>query len=319
MTPSAFEPAPGLKNPHVQTMLSSVGRKLIKPRRLTEFAALSEQRVIEVDGVRLAVDLNLAPHRPLIAVIPGWLGSSSSSYVMSAACELYRAGFATARINLRDHGDTAHLNEGLFNSALLAEVVSLVQQLGAEYGSHGMGLLGYSLGGNFALRIARALPGLPTLAVCPAIEPAATMLQIDSNPVYQRYFVRKWRKAWRQKQAAFPNRYDFSEAFSLNTVSALTDYFVRYHSAFASTDAYFAAYDLSADALGGVNAHILAARDDPIIPADHYAELPSSLNLNLTGRGGHGAYLSSWDLQSWADRYAVNLFSQALKPVSSKL
>ena len=307
-----FAPAPGLANPHVQTVLSSVARKVIQPRDQAAFDAGAERHIVQVDGVQLAVDLNPAPGKPLVIIIPGWLGSSRSTYVMSSASVLHRAGFATARINLRDHGETAHLNEGLFNSALIEEVVSLVRRLRSDYGQHGAGLLGYSLGGNFALRIARVVPDLPTLAVCPAIEPAATMVQIDRNPIYQRYFVRKWRKAWRQKQAAFPSRYDFTQAFSLNTVSALTDYFVRYHSAFESTDEYFAAYDLSEDALSGVNAHILAAHDDPIIPAAHYANLPGSLSLNLTARGGHGAYLSSWRLQSWADRYARNLFEQAL-------
>ena len=310
--PEQFIPAMGMANPHVQTILSSVARKVLPPKDQSAFNATAIREVISVDGVQLAVDFNIQPDRPLIMIIPGWLGSANSSYVLSSATELAKAGYATARINLRDHGDTAHLNEGMFNSALIDEVVALVSRLITQYGAAGAGVLGYSLGGNFALRVARALPGLSTLAICPAIAPGATMYRIDRSAVYQRYFVQKWRRVWREKQLAFPNTYDFGGALKLNTVGALTDYFVRYHSDFSSTAEYFQAYDLSMQALRGVEAHILAANDDPIIPVSQYDDLPDSLTFHSTPRGGHGGYLDSWRLSSWADKYAIHHFNTTL-------
>lgn len=310
--PLAFQPGRGLHNPHVQTVLSSMGRKLLPSKVQQRFHAAAERAVIDLNGVKLAVDLNLTPGAPLIMLIPGWLGSSQSSYARSCATVLADNGFSTARINLRDHGNTAHLNQGLFNSAMIEEVVALVSHLREQYGTQGSGLMGYSLGGNFALRVARALPALPTLAIAPAMEPASTMYRIDSSAMYQRYFINKWRSVWREKDQAFPGVYSFKDALSLNTVSALTDYFVRYHSGFGSTEEYFQAYDLSNNVLEGVNAHILAAADDPIIPAMQYRKLPSSITLHLTNHGGHGAYLDSWRLSSWADSYASQYFTDAL-------
>jgi predicted alpha/beta-fold hydrolase len=303
-----FMPPRGMANPHMQTIISSVARRLLPPKEHRAFDGAAQRQVCEIDGVRLAVDLNVAQGKPLVVIIPGWLGSSQSSYVRSAGSALTQAGYAIARINLRDHGDTAHLNEGLFNSAMIEEVIALVRHLVDRFGTQGASLLGYSLGGNFALRIARAMPELPTLAVAPAISPATTMYRIDSNLLYQRYFVRKWRKVWLQKQAAFPDQYDFGDALKLNSVSALTDYFVRYHSPFSSTQAYFAEYDLADAALNGVDAHILAAHDDPIIPTEQYAGLPRSVTIDLTDHGGHGAYVDSWALTSWADKYAARHF-----------
>lgn len=311
--PNAFQPGMGLRNPHVQTVLSSMGRKLIPSKPQQVFHAAAQREIVDVNGVKLAVDLNLQDGAPLIMLIPGWLGSSQSSYARSCATVLAENGFSTARINLRDHGDTAHLNQGMFNSAMIQEVVDLITLLRTRYGTAGSGLMGYSLGGNFALRVAKALPDIPTLAICPAIEPGSTMYRIDGSSVYQRYFINKWRTVWRDKQKAFPNEYNFTDALSLNTVSALTDYFVRYHSDFASTVEYFRAYDLSAQALQGVHAHILAAADDPIIPAAQYANLPADIVVHLTRHGGHGAYLDSWRLSSWADTYAVNHFKSALR------
>lgn len=310
--PGDFVPATGMANPHLQTVLSSVVKKIIQPKQHAAFNAATVTEIVEIDGVRLAVNLNLQVGRPLIMIIPGWLGSANSTYVLSSANALAEAEFSIARINLRDHGGTAHLNKSLFNSALIDEVIALVGALAAEHGNGRSGLLGYSLGGNFALRIARANPALSTLAICPAIEPAETMYRIDRNALYQRYFVRKWRQVWHEKQAAFPQSFKFADAFTLNTVSALTDYFVRYHSEFSSTAAYFQAYDLSASTLHGVQAHILAAADDPIIPAAHYTNLPSSLSVHITEHGGHAGYLNSWSLSSWADQYAINHFNSTL-------
>ncbi len=300
-------------------MLSSVARKALLPRREAAFLADTQVETITVSEVNLEVHLNLQSHpSPLVIIVPGWLGNSRSSYVLSNAKSLFQDGYSIARINLRDHGDTAHLNSGLFNSALIDEVVALTHHLSEAYGQMGTGLVGYSLGGNFALRLARAIEGLPVLAICPAIEPGNTMHTIDANVIYQRYFVSKWRTSWAAKQGAFPELYDFSQAMKLNTVSALTDYFVTYHSDFTTTKEYFDAYDLSGAALEGVHAHILAAKDDPIIPYQQYSNLPGSLTVTLTDKGGHGAYLQTWDFKSWVDGYTIKHFNHIFDRTSNR-
>ena len=317
----AFSPPPGLTNPHVQTILSSVGRKVRVPKPIKAFLDASTEQIIEVAGVRLVVHRNTQrddPEAPLIMIIPGWLGNSRSSYVVSAALQLWRQGFNVARINLRDHGDTAHLNSGLFHSALIEEVIALAQHLMADGRSapdhrRPCGLIGYSLGGNFALRLARAIPELTTLAICPAIDPYATMRQIESSIIYRNYFIIKWRKLFREKQRHFPTLYDFGPAMKLSSVASLTDYFIKYHSEFDDTESYCAAYDLSGSAMAGVNAHIVAAADDPIIPAHFYERLPETITVDLIDRGGHGAFLENWQLDSWIDRYSCQFFNQRLR------
>jgi hypothetical protein len=264
------------------------------------------------DGTVLRVRLNLQHNRqadppPLVVLIHGWLGSDSSSYVISTGAALFRAGFSTARMNLRDHGGTAHLNEGLYHSARTQEVVDLVRELASRHGGAGTAVTGYSLGGNFALRVARAT-GLPALAVCPAIDPAVTMRSIDQGPgsaIYRRYFLRKWQTSLRAKAAAFPQRYDFSGAWRLGTVQALTDYFVHEHSGFASTRSYFDAYDLTGNALAGVDATVLIAADDPIIPAAGFRALPSGIEVVETHTGGHNAFLKNAALASWVDDFVI--------------
>ncbi|MEM7079023.1 MAG: alpha/beta fold hydrolase [Pseudomonadota bacterium] len=310
-----FSAAPGLSNPHLQTIVSSVGRKALD-RDDEPVVRQARTQVFDTKGVKLQVDITLTGDRvdnaPLLILIPGWMGNSNSGYVRSAARCFYAAGYHVARINLRDHGDTTALNPGLFNSAMIEEVIALVSRLRRQFGTHGAALIGYSLGGNFALRIARALPDLAVLAVCPALDPASTMFSIDRQTVYRRYFLRKWHRAWQAKQAAFPNLYDFSPAYRLTSVATLTDYFIKHHTDFLDVDAYFAAYDLTGSALRGVDVDIIAAADDPIIPIDDFRHLPNGPRLRITRSGGHGAYIENWRLDSWLDGYALALFDARL-------
>ena len=311
---SSFRPAIGLANPNLQTIVSSVGRKFFKPAWLADFERHSELRDIHVQGQHLTARYDRASeaNAPLVMIIHGWLGSAESTYVVSAAYALHQAGFHVARLTLRDHGNTADLNQGLFHSAMTDEVVAAAQFVIDDFKRSEAGLLGFSMGGNFALRLAAALPKLHTLAVCPAISPQHTVDQIGGSVIYERYFMGKWRTLWEQKQAAFPDQYDFSAMNGIRSIQTLTELFIADHTHFSDLSEYYAAYDLRGSRLSGVNATILAAADDPIIPPEHYSGLPPSITVDLTERGGHTAYIKNWHLESWVDDYAQAFFSDLL-------
>ena len=63
-------------------------------------------------------------------------------------------GFEVVRLNLRDHGATHHLNRELFHSCRLPEVVGAVRALALRFPGMPLVLAGFSLGGNFMLRVA---------------------------------------------------------------------------------------------------------------------------------------------------------------------
>ena len=171
---------------------------------------------------------------------------------------------------------------------------------------------GFSLGGNFALRVARALQ-IPTLAICPAIDPAVTMRAIDAGWAgYRWYFIRKWHRALKAKQQAFPDRYDFSPALQLRSVSALTDLFVRYHTDYAHTTDYVSRYTLTGTALKNTEATIILAQDDPIIPLHSFAGLPNDLRVVASPWGGHCGFLDTARGPTWVDQAAVTFFRQTL-------
>ena len=314
-----FTPAVGLTNPNLQTIFSSAIRKIIIPRTEAGFLNAGQEEIISVGDVRLKIDRDNPQNKEplgLIMIIPGWLGHSKSSYVVSLAKKLVDARFEVVRITLRDHGETCHLNSGIFHSAETQEVVDLIKKLAEDFrvrypnqgGDLTTGLVGFSMGGNFALRVALQLPSVRTLAISPSLSPQKTIQKIENSQIYRPYFINKWRKIFRDKQRHFPDLYDFSYAMKQRSIITLTKYFIEEFTSFESVDSYCDAYDLCGSRLEGVNAHILASLDDPVVPTSDIDELPPSVSRKMTKRGGHTAFIENWALESWSDSYTERFF-----------
>ena len=319
---AAFDPPRLLRSPHLQTVAS---RWIPAPAAQ---ALPGEAAVLEnAAGVRLKAFVSPGkPGAPLAIVIHGWLGCERSSYVRRAAASLGAGGCGVARLLLRDHGDTANLNREMFNSARLDEVADACNQLmersAAAGGAAAGGIVGFSLGGNFALRLACDARldqrFAACLAISPVVDPAATVRAIDGGwSAYRLWFVRYWRQALAAKAAAFPGVYGrLDETLRLSTVSAITDYLTRRHLPFANSADYYARYDLRGGRLAGLRfpARIVAALDDPVIPSAGFADLARSPNLTLElwPHGGHCGFLADWRFASYLDAATTRWFANAL-------
>ncbi len=232
------------------------------------------------NGVRLLGHHSLQPTHSsigLVTLIHGWEGSADSSYILSTAEYLYNKGYDVFRLNLRDHGSSHHLNEGLFHGALIEETFHAVRDISHLSGNKPYYLIGFSLGGNFALRIAlkHNLTRIPNLkhiiSVSPALNPYKATLSIDESiPIYRYYFLHKWKSSLRKKQALFPEKYDFADVMRIKTCMALTEAIMPYYPDFCNYREYFNQYTLHDNIFGDLSipVTIIASEDDPIIPID---------------------------------------------------
>jgi predicted alpha/beta-fold hydrolase len=309
----------GFSDPHVQSVLASNAfRKQLMLRRARRLVASSESVDIFLeDGVHLRGFYAAAPtqSRGLVIFIHGWEGSADSQYVLSAAHVLHAEGYEIFRLNLRDHGGTVHLNEELFHSCRIDEVVAAVRWVTERYAAPRNFLAGFSLGGNFGLRVAvrATTAGIEldrVIAVCPVLSPANTMRALERGAwIYRYHFLSKWRRSLRMKAQVFPNRYQFGDLRRLTTLTATTDYFVTHHTPFPNLAAYLNGYAIIGGALEKleVPAKIVLARDDPVIPIADSSRLarPRSLEVVMTQHGGHCGFLSGPRLGSWIDTTIV--------------
>jgi predicted alpha/beta-fold hydrolase len=318
-----FDPPPTLRSPLVQTILASrlarqfdgVGSELTRTTQRVDVPCR--------DGIRLRALINPAgTDAPLIVLLHGWFGRGDSPYFRHAASTLHAAGYSVARLLLRDHGETAGLNPEPFHAGRIDEVGDAASWLVNRYGKAGAGALGFSLGGNFLIRLLAREEWAATfraaLAVCPLVDPAMVIAQMDNSWVgYRKYFIRKWQRALAEKQAAFPERYDFSSAFELSLAGSLTDYFVNRFTPFPNTQAYFETHTLRPSHLRRIRVpfQIIAAADDPVVPCHSLLRLVHDQpdRALIHSHGGHCGFMSGLPPRSALDPYAVSFFRRNMK------
>jgi uncharacterized protein len=319
-----FRPPLLLRNQHVQSILATTG-----PRRWLQrktWRAL-ERRAREVildadDGIRLSGLLSAhdAGPRDLVTVIHGWEGSARSLYVRSCAGHLFDRGYDVFRLHLRDHGGTHALNREPFTCTRLVEVIAALGSIHRQFAKQRHFLVGFSLGGSFALRMALHTQAAGVdlgrvVAVCPAILPHLTMEDLERGFfLYHDYFLYKWKRTLRRKLEFFPDL-GYREALrSRKRLRTMNDYFVPHLTPFKEPLDYFMGYAIAGDVLRGlrVPSHIIAAADDPIINVDHLKELarPECLTIDVTPHGGHCGFIKNWRMQSWVDERIAELLGQ---------
>jgi hypothetical protein len=332
-----FSPLGALRYGQVQTMIGNLPPlQWLARRRAAELLRSARPWVLDCgDGVRLQGFLSLsrghgAPARALerseepagrriAIVLHGWEGSADSCYVISLGAELLARGFDVLRLTLRDHGESHHLNREIFHSCRLAEVVGATRAVAERFPAARIFLTGFSLGGNFMLRVA-ADAGAPeaiagVVAVSPVLDPAATLEALERGWfLYRRYFVRRWSRSLRQKRRAWPDLPDFESLLSSKDLRAMTAGLVREFTDFASLDAYLDGYAITGPRLAKLRcpAAVLLAEDDPMIPAADLSRLAPSPHLTVvrTRHGGHCGFVEQLGGPSFADLFVVAHFER---------
>jgi predicted alpha/beta-fold hydrolase len=334
-TEEDFKPPRWLQNRHLQSMLASAAvRRGPVARRAAPVVAAARHMLLDCgDDVRLEC-FHSSPAggsgQPVV-LLHGWEGSAESLYVLSLAQLLFERGFDVLRLNLRDHGATHHLNRELFHSCRLPEVIGAVRCLQGLFAGQPLYLVGFSLGGNFMLRVAAQARdgGLElgkVVAVSPVLDPGETLIALEQGfPGYQLYFVRKWMRSLLKKQAAWPADYNFARFGRATDLRRMTAELVQRFTEFPSLEDYLNGYSITGGRLARleVPSTLITSLDDPIIPAHSLERLarPASLRLIVTRQGGHCGFLERLTGPSWVERRVIAELEDAAarRPAASVL
>lgn len=317
-----FTPPRYLRSAHLQTVLNTQGPRKLRAWRIGRRLVSEEIMLQAVDGTRLLAEFDRAadPDGKLVILLHGWEGSSRSSYMLTTAARLLAEGFDVLRVNLRDHGDSHHLNRELFNSTRSPEVASALQVYTAERDYREIFICGFSLGASFALRIAAdsgveiGLDGV--VAISPPADPARAMDALNRGPwIYEQYFFRKWRASLKRKLECFPELQYGSFLSSAKSVDDLNRDFIPRYTPYQRVEDYFAAYALVGERLASLAmpATIIAAEDDPIIPAEDFDRISpiDALHIERHRYGGHCGFIENLAARSWVEDRIVQLLRQA--------
>jgi len=292
--------------------------------RNVQLLAYYTSRLATIETETIAATTPATENRGLVLLFHGWLGCSHSTYNLLTTTALTRAGFDVVRLNFRDHGPDFHLqphalNPGIFLGTLIDEVAQATRTIAQMAGDRPFYLIGVSMGGNFALRMAlhhatHPIPNLQkVIAINPAVDPARSTDKLDRNPIFRRYFRRRWLSSLLSKQTSQPTLYNFDELRTYRSIRGMTERIIQQYGTrlggFQRADDYFASYAVSLAALRQltVPTEIITSLDDPIIDAADFRDLPNHplLNFQLHPTGGHVGYVTLFPLQHYLPRLVL--------------
>ena len=218
--------------------------------------------------------------RATILGLHGLEGSSRAHYMQGLADKAWAAGFNVVLLNQRNCGGTEHLCSTLYHSGLSADADWVLRELAAE-GLPRFGVVGYSLGGNLALKLAGDYGGQApsfvkaVVAVSPVMDlpRCVDALERGSNFAYQWNFVRNLKGRMRRKVAAFPQRFSAEPLDRIRTCATSTRPTRRRTSAFATPPTTTTAPPHSASSIGfRCRRLIISAADDPFVPPEPFSD-----------------------------------------------
>jgi predicted alpha/beta-fold hydrolase len=244
------------------------------------------------------------------------------------ADKAWARGWNAVLLNQRNCGGTEHLTPGLYHSGLTADPRTVIETLAREEHLRRFAVVGYSLGGNLALKLAGELADHPRLpvqavaAICPTmdLERCVRAIERRSNLPYQFNFVRNLRARMRRKVAHWPGAFDLTPLGRVWTIRKFDDVYTAPHHGYGDAANYY--YQASAMRVADrirVPTLILAAADDPFVPAAQFDEPAVRHNPNIrvsvSPNGGHCGFIGEEGY--WAEDTALN-FLQAVMPEAGR-
>jgi hypothetical protein len=261
-----------------------------------------------------------------IVVLHGLNGSSDAHYMRGIATKAFSRGINAVRLNQRNCGDTEHLAEGLFHSGLTADAAHVVDELITVDGITAIGVAGYSLGGNLALKLAgeygshapEALIGVAAVSPIIEISECTRALERPCNGLYQWNFVRDLKRRIQRKAQRHPGLYDLSRLEAIKTVREFDETYTAPYFGFRSAEDYYH----RASAMRIIDrvhlpALVITAEDDPFVPSApfHHPRVTGNphIDLRISSHGGHCGFVgerSAIDDGYWAENRIVEFFAR---------
>ena len=264
-------------------------------------------------------------HSTLVA-LHGLNGSSDAHYMRGLAAKAFARGMNVVRLNQRNCGDTEHLSQGLFHSGLTADAAHVVDELMRVDRLQAIGVCGYSLGGNLALKLAgeygahapAALVGVAAVSPIIEISECTRALERPGNVLYQWNFVRDLKRRMRRKDRCHPGVFDLSKLNAVRTVRAFDEAYTAPYFGFRNAEDYYhRASAMRVIERVRVPALLITSDDDPFVPSAPFHDPKVTgnphIDLRISAHGGHCGFVANSSADSdgyWAEDQIVDFISR---------
>jgi predicted alpha/beta-fold hydrolase len=299
-----FRPLPLLSNAHVQTLLgaympagSVASTRLLVPLADGDTLSIEESHPLHLPHLPRHARMN-----PATAVlVHGLCGSHDSPYLVRTARALLAHGVHVVRVNLRGAGSGKGLARGLGHAGRSEDLLAVLQYLRQRYPRNPLHVMGFSLGGNIALKLAGELEHdgqtwMQTVtAVCPptGLEASVRKLGQPTHRPYEQYFVRWLRRFVHERHQMFPDlpHVQLPKTMSLRDFD---DVYTAPFSGYPTAQEYYR-HASAAPRIAHIRVPttVFIASDDPFVDNDPLlsASRPDEVRIVHTPKGGHLGYI----------------------------
>lgn len=286
----------------------------------------SRENIELPDGDFVSIDwFKTVSARRLAVLLHGLESSSKAPYIRGMVKALSRRDWDCVVINARGCGGEANRLLRAYHSGETNDPHYVINHIGKHHRYEAITLIGFSLGGNVALRYAveyGASGNNPVAAVAAVSVPCdlascAKQLDLPQNRIYTQRFLRTLVQKLKHKQRLFPDALDYEPILASKTFAEFDGLYTAPVHGFDCALDYWQSCS-SLNVIGDIKmpALLINAIDDPFLteschPVD-IARNSANFTLDLTARGSHVGFVTlNRDDEYWHETRVCEFLEQA--------
>jgi hypothetical protein len=318
-----FKPPFLLKNRHIQTLYSSLFRKVPKHSFEIEKFELSDGDFIDCYWYNKR---DKKSNRPIVILFHGLAGSFKSPYIQGTMRELDKNGFDSVVVHFRSCSGTMNRHAISYHSGKTDDATEFIKSIVARYKESKLFAIGYSLGGNMLLKLLGELSGTSPFSAAVSVS-APMQLDISANYIdngfskfYQRHLVQNLNKSLELKC----DMHDMKSLINLNKkdVKNLKTFWEFDEAYTAPIHGFDSAQDYytkssSKQFLKHIKTYTLVIHslDDPFMTPQilpNTGEISKYVKLEVYPHGGHVGFIEGtlFKPKYWLEERVVNYFKE---------
>ncbi|MCA1959678.1 MAG: alpha/beta fold hydrolase [Desulfomonile sp.] len=320
---STYRPPLFLSNPHIQTILPSLFRKV-------RGVAYTRERIDTPDGDFIDLDWSRVGASRVAIVLHGLEGNSQRSYVLGMVKALNRMGWDAIALNFRGCSGEINRSARFYHSGDTEDLDRVISHVASFTVYREAALVGFSLGGNVVLKYLgergqyahSLIKGAVAFSVPCDLTAGALKIGSPGNKLYMRRFLKMLGEKIRLKAAMMPELISDRGFEQIKDFKQFDDRYTAPLHGFASAEDYWRRAS-SKPFLERISVPTLLvnAADDPFLAPECYpkaeAERSSSFFLEVPRFGGHVGFMAfNRQREYWSEARAAAFLNEQVSLLS---
>jgi len=296
------------RGPHLQTLWPHLFRHRPRPRYRRERLELPDGDFLDLDW------LGPATPGPLVVILHGLEGSSSSHYVRALAHGLAARGLASVVMHQRGCSGEPNRLARFYHAGETEDLRLVLEHCRRRRPAGRLYAVGYSLGGNVLLKwLGQAqdtlLDAAAAVSVPFRLDYGARRLEKGVSRLYQAHLIRGMKRSVARKRRRMPHPVDPDTLSRCRTFEQIDTCLTAPLHGFQDAWDYYARSSCR-QFLASIHTPtlIVHALDDPFMTpgaVPDASELSPAIRLELSGHGGHCGFVAGtlpWRPRYWLDK-----------------